>query len=341
MEKITNIEIKNFKSIKYVAMNNCKRINVFVGPPNVGKSNVLEALGLFMLGNINDVDLRELLRFENYSNLFYNNNFNTSIEINLDGNEKIDISIKKREVLVWSSSNKMSFKMQVPLDNFKINVWEHGVGSEGYDQQERLNIKKYSFKEEGEAFSLEYKKELDAPFGENLADVIKSNEEFKKEVIEIFRAYQLKYGTDENGKIRIVKEHVDQQVVIFPYKQMADTLRRLIFYKAAIACNRDTVLLFEEPESHMFPPYISKFTSDIIHDANNNQYFIATHSPYVLNDLMEDAREDLAIFLVDYKNGETLIHKMSDADMHEAYQFGYDFFLNMKNFMPTDSHEKV
>jgi recombinational DNA repair ATPase RecF len=40
------VEIKNFKSIKDLHLD-CKRVNVFIGKPNVGKSNILEGLGLF------------------------------------------------------------------------------------------------------------------------------------------------------------------------------------------------------------------------------------------------------------------------------------------------------
>ena len=74
-----------------------------------------------------------------------------------------------------------------------------------------------------------------------------------------------------------------------------------------------------------------------MYDENNNQFFITTHSPFVLNDFMEQLEsEDLAIYLVSYKKetGETLINKMSDEDVHEAAQFGYDFFLNLNNFIP-------
>ena len=39
------VDIKNFKSIKDLHLN-CKRVNVFIGKPNVGKSNILEGLGL-------------------------------------------------------------------------------------------------------------------------------------------------------------------------------------------------------------------------------------------------------------------------------------------------------
>jgi hypothetical protein len=42
---IENLSIKNFKSIKYLSID-CKRINLFIGEPNAGKSNILEALGV-------------------------------------------------------------------------------------------------------------------------------------------------------------------------------------------------------------------------------------------------------------------------------------------------------
>ncbi|MFA7303696.1 MAG: AAA family ATPase [Methanoregula sp.] len=42
---IERLQIKNFKSIKDLELD-CKRVNVFIGEPNTGKSNILEALGL-------------------------------------------------------------------------------------------------------------------------------------------------------------------------------------------------------------------------------------------------------------------------------------------------------
>jgi AAA15 family ATPase/GTPase len=39
------VEIKNFKSIKQTHFD-CERVNVLIGKPDVGKSNIFEALGL-------------------------------------------------------------------------------------------------------------------------------------------------------------------------------------------------------------------------------------------------------------------------------------------------------
>lgn len=43
---IKNLEVINFKSIKNLKLD-CKRVNVFIGEPNTGKSNILESLGIF------------------------------------------------------------------------------------------------------------------------------------------------------------------------------------------------------------------------------------------------------------------------------------------------------
>ncbi len=40
---IEKLAIKNFKSIKELDID-CRRINLFIGEPNTGKSNILEAL---------------------------------------------------------------------------------------------------------------------------------------------------------------------------------------------------------------------------------------------------------------------------------------------------------
>ena len=55
---ISNLEIKNYKSINQMELN-CSRINVFIGEPNSGKSNILEALDLSFLSwmmHINEVN---------------------------------------------------------------------------------------------------------------------------------------------------------------------------------------------------------------------------------------------------------------------------------------------
>ena len=75
----------------------------------------------------------------------------------------------------------------------------------------------------------------------------------------------------------------------------------------------------------------------MMYDENNNQFFIATHSPYVINDFMENLKkDDYSIYTVGYdkETGETLIRRMTDEELHEIYQYGVDLFLNLENYLP-------
>lgn len=118
---------------------------------------------------------------------------------------------------------------------------------------------------------------------------------------------------------------------LIPYNSVADTLQRVIFYKSAIISNNDSILLFEEPEAHSFPPYMSHITQEIIHKTDN-QFFIATHSPFILNNLLENARSELSVYMVDYKDKQTVLNRLSDDTLHEVLQYGVDLFTNSESY---------
>lgn len=62
---IENIEIQNFKSIKNLRLEGFKRINLFIGKANAGKTSILEALHLFVSKNPEDImenlEIRKML----------------------------------------------------------------------------------------------------------------------------------------------------------------------------------------------------------------------------------------------------------------------------------------
>lgn len=335
---IQHIEITNFKSIRHQKIEGCKRINVFIGYPNVGKSAILEAIAaLSYLTPDYYVPYSKLCRLKGSSELFHDGNYQQQIIIQTDGDNKVGF--------VYLNENSLDFSCQQPSSNKEgwvvtKNLRFYSDTTESIQTSTTTStpfkVKKYQF-----PFYDTYNNfktnglTLFSPNGENLVDIIQSNKELRKEISQLFKQYGLSLTIDQgSNSIKALKKLNDETISLIPFYQMADTLQRLVFHKAAIMSNENTVLLFEEPEAHMFPPYIRMFTKDIIFDkGRNNQYFIATHSPVVLSDFLEDAREELAIHLVGYKNGETIVKTLTDNEVNEVYEFGVDLFFNIESYL--------
>jgi len=99
MEMIKNLQINNYKSISQLNLT-CSRINVFVGEPNVGKSNILEALDLSYLSSLiltnnsieeknkengsslNKINIKEFFRVNSVADLFHLGDLTKLISIN-------------------------------------------------------------------------------------------------------------------------------------------------------------------------------------------------------------------------------------------------------------------
>ncbi len=366
MNHINNIEIKNFKSIRHQKIEGCKRINVFLGYPNVGKSNILEALALFSI-NMNNINFQSNIRIEELTTIFYNGNVERDLEVKINGNMRWvgkmfkdfirleeqfikgkDLFDENAPLLLQESNDSGLFgigKFFELRESRKENRFEK-VDVQNFHSPQVLEIrfnqflneiKKYVFKKDISLSDEKYDS-LIYPYGNNLFAILSSHHSIKKQIDELFQQYNLELLYDARLQKLAILKRTESGIFSIPYDLVADTLQRLIFYKTAVLSNHESILLFEEPEAHMFPPYISKLTSDIVNDESKNQFFITTHSPFVVSDLMENLKsEELSIYLVSYKKetGETIVNKMNKEEMHEAAQFGYDFFLNLNNFIPA------
>src|SRR3984885_12655075 len=107
---IKSLQIKNFKSIKDLNLN-CKRINIFVGKPNTGKSNILEALSLFSIpyDYIGHKILQNCIRYEQFDNLFYDNEPSQAIEVITDFGSTF-INWENNYYLFFSSTGFMNIQ---------------------------------------------------------------------------------------------------------------------------------------------------------------------------------------------------------------------------------------
>ena len=83
VEILKKVKIENFKSIKHLKLE-CKRVNVFIGEPNTGKSNIIEAIVGLPSSVSYEFKLQDAVRFERISDLFYDEIIDKEIKIKFD-----------------------------------------------------------------------------------------------------------------------------------------------------------------------------------------------------------------------------------------------------------------
>jgi AAA15 family ATPase/GTPase len=360
-QKVNHLEINNFKSIKHLQMN-CKRLNVFIGEPNVGKSNILEALAL-LGGHYSDnyeKYLSDLIRYEQVSNLFYDDDLHLTVQVKADdisavlrhqnnqidsteyfiGGKWVDDILAMRGNTSNTYSNKfyeLADKDSSLIDNgifpFYGSIEKSGRfdlrGTSGRDSF----FRKYDYIKTN--FSADkFHLYLKPPHGVNLFQIIMNNSDLKKEIGTIFkqRGLEVAFSRNENT-IELQKRDDDNYVFKYPFSTTADTFQRLIFYLAVIETNKNSVLILEEPEVHSFPPYTTMLTERILDDADN-QYFIATHSPYLLGKLVEKADfSELNVCITYFENHQTKVKILNEAELQDVVDYGTDLFFNLSKFI--------
>lgn len=340
MEQIEQLHIGNYKSINELSLS-CSRINVLIGEPNVGKSNILEALDLAYLSslfNVNErilkaghtpIDIKEYFRVRKAADLFHLGNVSRPITINHPG-FSYDFSIRynnkdDQNVFEWLKSDGQmtsftnDFEMVEPTQYYSspIKPYRYKENIEWHDDTNLINI-------------------LMPPFGNNLIEVIKHNSDFRNFIGDLIKDVggELNIDTSSN-EIRFQLRLNKGLVFTVQYEAMADTLKRIIFYVAAIRYNNASVVTLEEPEVHSFPKFVS-FLADEIIKTKNRQFFVATHSPYLLNTLIENTPlEELSIFLCGYDKikFETTVKKLTGDELSELLNFGVDIFFNINRYL--------
>jgi len=325
---IQTLEIQNFKSIRHLRLD-CRRVNLFIGEPNTGKSNILEALGLFSVPHT--WEIRDFVRMERMDDLFYEHDISQKVVVRYDGEEPSEISLEADQetfppqfrllspwgVRVYRSDGSILIKIESPVA-----------------EAPPLKIRFYRFSP-GVVFGGRPAPFLLPPRGENLPQILMAHKDLRRLVGEFFDAFGLKLVIKPaESKIETQLREQDGLVVSIPYLSTADTLQRFIFYIAAMKTNQNAVVIFEEPEAHAFPLY-TKYLAERIALDSTNQYFLSTHDPFFLISLVEKTPlDEIAVFVVSLRESQTMLRPLTTKeDLESVLDMDADLFFNLDWFL--------
>jgi AAA15 family ATPase/GTPase len=333
---IQNLHISNYKSIDQLDVN-CRRINILIGEPNSGKSNILEALDLsylsWMMGMNEDnkktgkelIDLKRFFRVNKVADMFHLGNLSAPISIshpNFSYGSKIEYQHDKNFFEFYTAGQFTNFDNDFsPIAPFQF-----------YSSP----IVPYRYKSDIQFHDEEnYIQRLMPPFGNNLAKVIYHNSDIQQLASDFGKEHGFDLNIDKSNNNISLQLRISQGLVYsLPYEAIADTFRRILFYTAAVKYASGSVITLDEPDTHAFPPYVS-FLADEIIKQTKTQFFIATHNPYLLNTFIENTpSQELGVFIIsfDKRNRCTLAKELNSKDLSELLDYGVDIFFNLNRY---------
>lgn len=334
---ITSLTIRRFKSIQSLELP-CRKVNVFIGPPDTGKTNILEALALLSrLGW--GLPLGESLRLDKalgFGALFHRQLFDRPFEIGF---------------VTPEDSHRLTARAVVQATLPGIEPKDRGVQALGLDTPwasvqlafggrqtipELRAFRSYAYsssKHWGYAPAGDGAWVLPSQ-GRNLMYVARHHQRVYDFLKDLIAAGGWKLHFHQGATTFYMSEVRGDDIVDYNLDLLSDSLKRFFFYGAILRTSENATLVFDEPDVFAFPPY-PKTLGEMIGQDETNQFFVTTHNPYFLAGVLAKTKlDDLALFVCQRDDdGDTAARLLDGEQVAEAIEQDADVFFNLEAFV--------
>ena len=316
MDGFKNLEIKNFRGIEHLTIDDFARVNVFLGQNSSGKSSVLECLLLSMgMSNpdlpqmVNSIRSRSYSGFADLTYMFHHLDLKLKPEISAElfDNSKRHLSLDLTYIFDEKSQPDLQ-NGQIPTSETKtfLNTLkmlfdvESGQQKNTYEcsltvnQQGLISNKKLAegYLEKNSVALLP----ADLAAGNPAKDLVELAKRRLKDVVtERLKNFDSRITTLEilNNVAYVGLEGVDQLLAV---NMQGDGMRRYLNIVAASANPMNNILLIDEIDNGLHYSAYKKLWEAIFALAvsTNKQVFVTTHSKetlYRLNEMLEEHSE--------------------------------------------------
>lgn len=324
---LTSLAIRRFKSIKSLELP-CRKVNVFIGPPDTGKTNILEALG-FLSRLAWGLPLDESLRLSRelgFEPLFHRQLLDQPFEIEVTATES-------------GASGVLAARIMGPHRQLSLTreAWHALVRyGQGVSLSALQWLRQYAYLS-SEAWRYESGNDVlvvTPPHGQNLHYVARHHERVYDFLRDQVASSGWKLRFDQAAKTFRMSEVRDDDIIDYNLDLLSDSLKRFFFYGAILLTSENATLVLDEPDVFAFPPYPKTLGEMIGHDTSN-QFFVTTHNPYFLAGVLAKTKAaDLALFVCHRDEaGDTAVRLLDVEQVADVIEHGASVFFNLDAFV--------
>ncbi|QXO95666.1 AAA family ATPase [Methanospirillum purgamenti] len=328
---ISNLSIENFKSIKKLGLK-CRKVNIFLGEPNTGKSNILEALGILSWCGQSDYKKNKshllndcsgfpsyppekqksygvhqipgifsYVRFEKMQNLFFKYQIDNPVSISIRESsnsitnshiQNVIITMNGDECKVIHCEGKDEDEIEKSCDGREVSI----MSSSGNIKNEINSVPGLNsifFYKFVDLY--EFPDSSNAPLKSPFGQNLFSVVMYDKKCLEIMKEL---FSSNEfkfvlkPGENKFEFQQEEDNIVYTYPYRISSDTLRHVAFYTVAIASQKNATLIFEEPESHTFPYYTKFLAEQIWLDSSNQFFIVTHNQYLLSTLIEKVRKE-------------------------------------------------
>lgn len=329
---INSIQIKNYRGIKDMRIDNFKKYNIFTGDNGSCKTTILEAL---VISNTDVVSLIQIARerdfrlnHNNMSSFFYNTKVTDNISILVDNRYETEINLEQDDEKIfydeYSDSEEKFLYRYVQKDNGEVvERVEVFKKNDGYSSKG----KKYkdTFQKKNTIF-ITPKKVVGITLANSIKELIEKKR--KNEILELLNKFDSNID-DVISDGKEIKVSLKEAKEFIPISSLGNGIVAILEIIISTLDDLDKIYIDEiETGIHYLNyPKLCKILIDILQE-KNIQLFITTHSKEFIEAFcyaLREKNEDMSLYRFEKIRSNQLKQKYySREDVLETIHEGWD-----------------
>lgn len=134
----------------------------------------------------------------------------------------------------------------------------------------------------------------------------------------------------KNSRHEAINKDAGLEKRLIPNPQMTRWLMKMYL---KLSKTHHCEVFLEEPEENLFPPtqqILMKTLLNQVQRQKGNTLFISTHSPYILDILLEREVYDFGLFYIRSAESGSVVKTATEADVQDMFEDGVDAFFNIE-----------